>query len=119
LQVTHTGLYIRIRWRLWLKTRYPPCGDAAAGALRAAQGAFETAVPSNFGGWLKTASNDLIGEVEQWTQNSETQEKKVELNSIYELDCWIGRILQHTLEFRSPSEDFGLLDVLQGVPSYR
>mmetsp|Transcript_13868 Transcript_13868/g.37714 ORF Transcript_13868/g.37714 Transcript_13868/m.37714 type:complete len:273 (+) Transcript_13868:51-869(+) len=125
VNVAHSGTYIRIRWRLRLTPRMPPGGKAAASALRTASGALSqgglgSAIPGAFGGWLKNAGDDLINEMEQWSGPQVTpEERTVDLNSVYELDCWTGRVARHTLEFRTPDEDFGLLGVLQGVPSYR
>lgn len=124
VQVVQSGLYIRIRWRLLLTPRVVmPGGEAAAGALRAARGALgASAQQGALGGWLQAAGAGLLGEVEQWAASAAPaaqvpQERTVELNSIYEMNCWTGRIVKHTLEFRSPEEDFDLLGVLQGVPS--
>eukprot|EP00929_Paragymnodinium_shiwhaense_P120774 TRINITY_DN92826_c0_g1_i1.p1 TRINITY_DN92826_c0_g1~~TRINITY_DN92826_c0_g1_i1.p1 ORF type:complete len:341 (+),score=49.65 TRINITY_DN92826_c0_g1_i1:116-1138(+) len=131
VEVVHSGLYIRIRWRLILQPRNPAAGnEAAAAALQAAGGFLGQAAAaaqqsgsrsqgSGFGGWLQNAGDGLLGEAEKWAGSAPqaTQERTVELNSIYELDCWTGRVARHTLEFRSPSEDFGLLGALQGVPN--
>jgi len=120
VQVVHSGLYIRLRWRLLLSPRTPPGGEAAAGALRAARASL-SGQAGVLGGWLERAGGGFLDEAEQWASTaSQVQEERiVELNSIYELDCWSGRVVRHTLEFRSPGEDFGLLGALQGVPSYR
>lgn len=129
VQVVHSGLYIRLRWRLFLAPRAAPGGEAAAGALRAARASLDQAVAGSLGGraasltgWLQQAGDGLLGEAEQWAAQAAAgaqEDRIVELNSVYELDCWSGRIVRHTLEFRSPDEDFGLLGALQGVPSYR
>lgn len=116
VQVVQSGLYIRIRWRLLLTPRGVD-GKAAAGALRSAQGFLGSAgSASPFGNLLKSAGDELAREVGSWT---EPEDRTVDFNSIYELDCWNGRVVAHTLEFRSPNEDFGLLGALQGVPSFR
>eukprot|EP00416_Gambierdiscus_australes_P031242 CAMPEP_0171084572 /NCGR_PEP_ID=MMETSP0766_2-20121228/18398_1 /TAXON_ID=439317 /ORGANISM="Gambierdiscus australes, Strain CAWD 149" /LENGTH=247 /DNA_ID=CAMNT_0011542085 /DNA_START=90 /DNA_END=830 /DNA_ORIENTATION=+ len=107
VQVVHSGLYIRMRWKLLLVPRAPG-GEAAAGALRVARASLGQA---GLGGWLQRAGG-LLDEAEQWAAGAAAaaqEEREVELNSIYELDCWNGRIVRHTLEFRSPNEDFGLL----------
>lgn len=132
VQVVHSGLYIRLRWRLLLAPRVPLGGQAVGGALRAARTSLDQAVAgglgsspdslsSKLGGWLQQAGKDLLGEAERLAAGAAlgVQERNVELNSVYELDSWSGRVVRHTLEFRSPGEDFGLLGALQGVPSYR
>jgi len=120
VQVVHSGLYVRLRWRLLLKPREPPVGEAAAGALRVARASL-VGQSRTLGSWLQRAGDGFLDSAEQWASRAAgvQEERTVELNSIYELDCWSGRIVRHTLEFRSPNEDFGLLGALQGVPSYR
>lgn len=127
LQVVHSGLYVRLRWRLVLEPRASLGGDAAAGALRVARNSLDQAAVTpglggQLGGWLQKAGDGLLGEAEQWASKTPRQlqeDRIVELNSIYELDCWSGRIVRHTLEFRSPLEDMQILGAMQGVPSYR
>jgi len=132
LQVVQSGLYVRLRWRLVLEPRTSLGGDAAAGALRVARNSLDQAVAgglagtpglgSQLGGWLQKAGDGLLGEAEQWASTMPRQlqeDRTVELNSIYELDCWNGRIVRHTLEFRSPEEDMQILGAMQGVASYR
>ncbi|CAL1130155.1 unnamed protein product [Cladocopium goreaui] len=66
------------------------------------------------------SAGDFLKQAEDWTSQQGTQapvERVVEFNSIYELDCWSGRIVRHTLEFRSPEENFDLLGALQGMPA--
>lgn len=120
VQVVHSGLYVRVRWRLVLSPKAPPGGEVAAGALRAARAQL-VGQSSTIGSWLQRAGDNFLDDAEQWASRASgvQEERTVELNSIYELDCWAGRIVRHTLEFRSPGEDFGLLGALQGVPSYR
>jgi len=132
LQLVQSGLYVRLRWRLVLEPRASLGGDAAAGALRVARNSLDQAVAgglagtpglgNQLGGWLQKAGDGLLGEAEQWasTMPRQLQEDRIiELNSIYELDCWNGRVVRHTLEFRSPEEDMQILGAMQGVPSYR
>lgn len=146
VNVVHSGQYIRIRWRLLLTPRAPTQGEAAAtaaNALQAARGAFGAAAaaavpssrrassPSGLLGGLFGQAENMLGEAEQWASSTAsgananqpiggpTQERIVELNSVYELDCWNGRVVSHTLEFRSPTEDFDLLGAFAGVPSFR
>lgn len=116
VNVVHNGLYIRIKWRLRLNTRTPPGVDAAASALRAMQGAFDASSPGNgLGNFMRAAGDGFAKGVDKWAD----EERIVDFNSIYRLDPWSGRIVQHTLEFRTPDEDFGLIGALSGVPSFR
>lgn len=120
VNMVHSGLYVRIRWRLLLTPRAPPGGEVAASALRAASGALREAPSGLFGGLLRaTGARELLGQAERWAQEAaqpSMQERVVELNSVYELDCWNARVLKHTLEFRSPEEDF---DLIGAIPTYR
>ncbi|CAE8595808.1 unnamed protein product [Polarella glacialis] len=136
VNVVQSGLYLRIRWKLVLVPRNVQ-GQATAGALGAARGMLGDAASgfkggaagSGLGGWLQGA-DDLLGKAQSWAQEAETSssnakgaagvaERTVEMNSIYELDCWSGKVVRHTLEFRTPEEDFGLLGAMQGIPSFR
>ncbi|CAE7679667.1 unnamed protein product [Symbiodinium sp. CCMP2456] len=122
--VVHSGLYLRVRWRLVMIPRDVLGKEQARSAVQAARGALQ-----NFQNapWGKTdlfqAGTNFLGQAEEWASSQETanepSERIVDLNSVYELDPWNGRIVKHTLEFRSPEEDFGLLGALQGVPSVR
>jgi len=114
-QVVHNGLYIRVCWQLYLQPRSVAGSDAAVSALRQAQNSVSGAASL---GWLKDAGDNLIAGVEG-LRKAAAEERLVELNSVYELNPWDGRIVRHTLEFRSPEEDFGLIGALQGVPSMR
>ncbi|CAK8988340.1 unnamed protein product [Durusdinium trenchii] len=125
VNVVQSGLYLRVRWRLIMKPKDVFSG--ALGGVQAAQGAFgnlRQAVPKD----LPFQANDFFRQAEQWTsqasaaaaeaaRDASEAERVVEFNSIYELDCWSGRIVKHTLEFRSPEENFDLLGTLAGMPA--
>mmetsp|Transcript_52373 Transcript_52373/g.125082 ORF Transcript_52373/g.125082 Transcript_52373/m.125082 type:complete len:283 (+) Transcript_52373:73-921(+) len=114
LQVVHSGLYIRIRWQLLLQPREMAGSKAVVSALQQAR----TNALGSGPGWLQDAGASFMDGVEQWGKAAQ-EERRVDLNSVYELDPWSGRVIRHTLEFRSPEEDFGLLGAMQGVPSMR
>ncbi|CAJ1344392.1 unnamed protein product, partial [Effrenium voratum] len=117
--VVQSGLYLRVRWRLIMAPKDVFSGQAQ-GAVQAAKGAL-----SNFGRQapdLFQAGSSFLQQAEAWAEEASSApalERTVEFNSIYELDCWSGRIVKHTLEFRSPEENFDLLGTLQGMPSVR
>lgn len=103
VNVVQSGLYLRVRWRLIMIPKDVLSG--AQNAVQAAKGAFsdlQRTVPA-----VKDlfSAGDFLKQAEDWTSQQGTQapvERVVEFNSIYELDCWSGRIVRHTLEFRSP-----------------
>ena len=117
VNVVQSGLYLRVRWRLIMIPKDVLSG--AQSAVQAAKGAFgnlERSVPA-----VKDLfqAGDFLKQAEDWTSQASQApaERVVEFNSIYELDCWSGRIVKHTLEFRSPEENFDLLGALQGMPA--
>jgi hypothetical protein len=84
VSVYQVGSQVRIRWRLVMKQRMIP--------------------RILFG---NAGVNPLFSEMER------SGEKRVDFNSIYELDVWNGHVASHTLEFRTPEEDVGLIRALQ------
>ena len=93
--VVHSGLYLRVRWRLVMKPRDVLGKEQARSAVQAARGALQ-----NFQNapWGKTdlfqAGTNFLGQAEEWASSQETanepSERIVDLNSVYELDPWNG-----------------------------
>ena len=103
--VVHSGLYLRVRWRLVMVPRSVLGKEQARSAVQAARGAlqnFEDNVP-----WGKTdlfqAGRSFLGQAEEWASEGggagaagANTERIVDLNSVYELDPWNGsHLLAH------------------------
>lgn len=130
MSVSHIGNTIRIRWRL-VFTAKNIAPAAAAAALSAAALAFSAATgdPTYAAAHLShdasaaaagvAAAADTVKQAFSNVRTANTEkdgssaEKIVDFNSIYELDPWDGRIVSHSLEFREPREDHGLLGALR------
>ena len=98
--VVHSGLYLRVRWRLVMVPRDVLSKEQARTAVQAARGAlqnFQDSVP-----WGKTdlfqAGSSFLGQAEEWASDSagadtSASERIVDFNSVYELDPWNGSCL--------------------------
>lgn len=133
VNINQIGSRIRIRWRLLFTARVddmPPAAvataaaaaaaatiaaadaagviavDEAVTAAAAATAAAATSLPTP----VKNAFNGVLG------KESTSEERRVDFNSIYDLDVWNARLVAHTLEFRTPSQDYGLVGALQAMP---
>ena len=95
--VVHSGLYLRVRWRLVMVPREVVSKDQARSAVQAARGALE-----NFQGRIPWGNADLfqagssfLGQAEEWASegtgaDSSATQRIVDFNSVYELDPWNG-----------------------------
>jgi hypothetical protein len=101
VSVYQVGSTLRVRWRLVLTERMLPLRMEAAHSLRFMQ--------NTLGGLFGVghAGDSFFSQMER------PGERRVDFNSIYELDIWNGRIASHKLEFRTPDEDYGLIRALE------
>jgi hypothetical protein len=124
ISIHQIGSTIRIRWRLLFTARYTPVAAltaVAAVAMAAVDAAADAAdMMDVVDGELATAAAAVAAFTAlPWRGKNKAldgygyREEVVDLNSIYELDLWSGRIAGHTLDFRTPREEDNLLRLLQ------
>jgi hypothetical protein len=110
------GPKFRIRWRLVLTPRVTPPAVAAAAAAAAAAALVATGDSADLleiNSAVTPAVAAAAAAAATLPKDGAYEARTVDFNSIYELDCWNGRIIAHTLEFRTPQEESPLLQSMQ------